>query len=86
MIILVVSVPIGFALTQSPTLVTLLKGIAICLAIMMTIIITFFDPLVRIIKGKEPRQYVSTGRSGTSGLTTGKGTNSGVSVNTTSQG
>jgi len=59
-IILVVAIPIGFAVTQSPVLVVFLKGIAICLGIMATIIITFFDPVFRIFTGKDPREFKST--------------------------
>jgi len=59
-IILVVCVPIGFALTQSATLVVLLKGIAICMGVMMTVVITFFDPVYRIFSGKDERKFQST--------------------------
>lgn len=64
MIILIVAIPIGYAIPDSPVLVVLLKGIAICLGIMMTIIITFFDPVRRIITGREARKFQSSGVSG----------------------
>jgi len=59
-IILIVTIPIGFAVTQSPVLVVFLKGIAICLGIMATIIITFYDPVSRVFTGKDPREFKST--------------------------
>jgi len=65
-IILIVSIPIGFAVTSSPDLVVFLKGISICLGIMATIIIIFFDPIKRIIQGKEPRRFQSSAQTGTS--------------------
>jgi len=68
-IILIVGIPIGFAVTSSPDLVVFLKGITICLAMLTTVLITFFDPVKRIVTGKEPRKFqsTSTGLTGLSG-------------------
>jgi len=86
-IILIVAIPIGFAVTASPDLVIFLKGIAICLGVMSTIIITFFDPLIRIFTGKDPRMFQSSSVSGLTGGASGPtGIMSGDEVTTVNTG
>jgi len=58
-VVLVMSIPLGFLLTGSSTMVTVLKGIAICVSYIATTTFVIWDSLKRIILGKEGRTFSS---------------------------
>jgi len=59
-IILIVAIPLGFALSDTPVVVVLLKGISICLGFNAVILITFFDSVFRIATKKPARTFTSS--------------------------
>jgi len=79
-IILVVAIPLGFALSDTPIVVVLLKGIASLLGFNAVILITFFDGIYRIATGREARTHVSSAvTNSTSNISISGGSHSGVS-------
>lgn len=67
-----VLIPLGFAITNSPTLVIILKGIGYSMAYTIILFIVFFDTLSRIFRGKTPRALDSSAiLSSNSGSMTG---------------
>jgi len=59
-IVLIVAIPLGFALNTNPIITVLLKGIAICLAYNAVCVITFWDAMIRIFTGKDARVLESS--------------------------
>lgn len=71
-VILFIGIPLGFALTDSASMVVLLKGLTIVIAYTTVTTIIHFDSLKRIAFGKGPREQTKTShtiRSKTSGST-----------------
>lgn len=62
-IILIIGIPLGFALTGSATMVVLLKGILTAVACICVTGIIHFDSLRRIFGGKNPRDVTRTSHS-----------------------
>jgi hypothetical protein len=76
-IILGISIPIGFFVSDSSTMVVILKGLAVCIAYLSVTFIIHSDSLIRIAKGKDAREQTKTGH-GVSRTTGKTGTNFGT--------
>jgi len=62
-VILAIGIPLGFALSQQASMVIMLRGIAITLAMFCVTTIIHLDSLKRIAFGKGPREQTKTGHS-----------------------
>jgi len=59
-IILAIGIPIGFFVSDSSTMVVILKGLTICVAYITVTTIVHMDSLVRIFSGKDPREQTKS--------------------------
>eukprot|EP01127_Copromyxa_protea_P018404 TRINITY_DN579_c0_g1_i1.p1 TRINITY_DN579_c0_g1~~TRINITY_DN579_c0_g1_i1.p1 ORF type:complete len:987 (+),score=253.57 TRINITY_DN579_c0_g1_i1:68-3028(+) len=62
-VILFIGIPLGFALSEQASMVIMLRGITITLALFAVTTIVHFDSLKRIAFGKGPRQQTKTSHS-----------------------